>query len=305
MEQSGDVPRETSGKPPRPCAVCGAIHFEPALRLKDYSVSKEPFEIIQCKGCGFKFTHPVPVNLNPYYDSEDYISHSKTKKGFINRLYHLAQQYNLASKFKKAKKHAQGKKWIDYGSGAGDFLQMLRKKKMHVSGVEPHEPVRIKCEKEGFSVLTPEAYLATKTPCDIITMWHVLEHVDNLDEVLQKHRSNLSSAGILVIAVPNPDSLDARIYKEHWAAYDVPRHLWHFTENDIRALAENSGFEFIERHGMILDAFYISMLSEKYKHGNLIAAVINGLRSNLSALLGRTPYSSQIYIFRKTASEAV
>lgn len=260
---------------------------------------------MRCRNCGFKFTCPVPKDLNPYYDSEDYISHSKTKKGLINRLYHLAQQYNLASKYKKAKKHAQGNKWIDYGSGAGDFLRMLRNKKAEVSGVEPHEPVRLECEKEGFSVLTPEAYLSTKTPCDVITMWHVLEHVDNLDEVLQKHHSNLSSDGMLVIAVPNPDSLDARVYKEYWAAYDVPRHLWHFTEKDIRALADKFGFELIEQHAMILDAFYISMLSEKYRGGNLVAAVINGLRSNLSALLGRTPYSSQIYILRKRPSESV
>ena len=259
---------------------------------------------MMCSNCGFKFTQPVPADLSPYYDSEDYISHSKTKKGLINRLYHLAQQYNLASKYKKAKKHARGSRWIDYGSGAGDFLRVLQKKKIDVSGVEPHEPIRMQCENKGFSVLTPEDYLHRNTPCDIITMWHVLEHVENLERVLHKHHTNLSPDGILVIAVPNPDSLDAHLYKEYWAAYDVPRHLWHFTEKDIRRLADKSDFEFIEFHGMILDAFYISMLSEKYKGGNLLSAVVNGIRSNLSALLGRNPYSSQIYILRKKPSEA-
>lgn len=305
MEQSDNVPRETSETSPRSCPVCGTTTATKALHLLDHSVSKESFDIMKCTGCGFKFTQPVPANLNPYYDSEDYVSHSKTKKGIINRLYHLAQQYNLSNKYNKVKKHARGTRWIDYGSGAGDFMRMLREKKISVSGVEPHTPVREKCTQEGFSVLTPETYLSSNISCHVITMWHVLEHVENLTEILHKHHSNLSVDGILVIAVPNPDSKDALIYKQHWAAYDVPRHLWHFTEKDIRTLAGMTGFEYIDHHGMVLDAFYISMLSEKYKGGNLFSAVINGLFSNISALLRSTPYSSQIYILRKKASESV
>ena len=304
MEQSENVPRETSIPRSKECPICGGLEFETSLLLIDHSVSKEKFEIARCLGCGFKTTQPIPSDLNPYYDSDDYISHSKTKRGIINQLYHLAQRYNLGWKYRKVKKHAAGNVWLDYGSGAGDFLRFLRDHHIKVAGVEPHDPVREQCLKDGFNVMTPETYLDTSQPCDVITMWHVLEHVENLFDVIAKHKANLSDQGILAIAVPNPDSYDAHHYKQYWAAYDVPRHLWHFTEKDIRAVSAKAGFEFITTYGMVLDSYYISLLSEKYKNGNFAAAVINGLRSNISALFKRTPYSSQIYILRKTSSGA-
>ncbi len=296
-----EVSRETSVTPGPSCPVCGSTGYRTKIVLQDYSVSRETFRIAECTGCGLQRTLPVPAKLEPYYESEAYISHSKTKKGIINKLYHIAQRFNLGYKYRFLPKPKHRLTIIDYGCGAGDFLKYVHDKDHPVHGVEPHEPSRKKLISQGFSVQSPEEYFREVTPADCITMWHVLEHVADPNKLLQKHRELLTEQGTLIIAVPNRESADAVTYKKYWAAYDVPRHLWHFGEKDIKHLADLNGFTLAGVHGLPLDAFYISLLSEKYRGGNFLRALTKATASNVSAALSSANYSSKVYILRKKA----
>lgn len=296
-----EVSRETSVTPGPSCPVCHGDMYRTKFELKDYAVSRETFRIAECTACGLQRTLPVPANLAPYYESEAYISHSKTKKGVINKLYHIAQRFNLSYKYRFLPKQKQPPSIVDYGCGAGDFLKYVHQKAHQVRGVEPHAPSREKLISQGFSVQSTEEYFREVTPADCITMWHVFEHVEDPNKLLQKHRRVLTEQGILIIAVPNRESADAAAYEKYWAAYDVPRHLWHFCENDIKHLAEQNGFTLAGVHGLPLDAFYISLLSEKYRGGNFLRALAKASVSNISAALSSANYSSKVYILRKKA----
>lgn len=283
------------------CPICATKKFLPFLKVKDYSISKELFNLDICVQCGFVLTNPQPIGdyLSRYYQSEDYISHSGTKKGLINKLYHTVQQYNLSLKFKALKKYVPRGTWIDYGAGNGAFLKYLKQKKIDAVGFEPDDTARKLAQQKGVEVISPEVYKDFVTNVSCITMWHVLEHVDDFTALIKTHHSKLQSEGVLAIAVPNHQSFDAKFYKEYWAAYDVPRHLWHFTENDVTTLAKQNGFDHVTTRPMIFDAYYISMLSEKYKNHSPIRGAIIGAVSNFYARISGYPFSSQIYIFKK------
>jgi SAM-dependent methyltransferase len=300
VEHQAKVPRGTNHEEMTfQCPICGSSAHGHQFEIADHSITKETFAIHQCQECALRFTWPQPKDMGPYYDSISYISHSKTKRGFINRLYHLAQKFNLRFKYQIAKETAPHGEWLDYGCGAGDFLHYCRHKNTHISGAEIHTPSRLAATAAGFIVHTPQAYHDSNLQYDCISMWHVLEHIDDPAALISVHYEHLNPGGTLIIAVPNPDSYDALYYKAKWAAYDVPRHLWHFGKKDIDTIAQNAGFSLCASKGMPLDAFYISMLSEKYQKGNILMALLIAMRSNLSALLGKSPYSSQIYILRK------
>lgn len=290
------------------CIVCGNDKHTDFLTCKDYTVSKTDFIIKACSSCGFKFTSPRPSanEIGPYYKSEDYISHSDTKKGMVSRLYHWVRSYTLIKKLQLVMHHSVKQGTIlDYGCGTGAFLGMCSKNKWNVFGIEPDADAR-KIAKEtnnvqsapsvgDFSVLYPNQKF------DAITMWHVLEHIHDLEELFILLSDRLNDKGVLIIAVPNCSSYDAKKYGKHWAAYDVPRHLYHFIPKDIKRLMEDRGYKQIEIRPMVFDSFYVSMLSEKYLTGkiNYFKAFVTGLRSNLKANKSGTEFSSQIYVFKK------
>ncbi len=275
------------------------------LNCKDFTVSRETFSIVKCENCGFKFTNPRPENdkLGDYYKSETYISHSNTKKGFINYTYQIVRKYTLLKKLQLISKYFKTGALLDIGCGTGEFLNMCKNAKWKVTGIEPDEIVR-KNVIEKYSIeVKEESELASfkNESFDVITMWHVLEHVSALNDRIQEIKRLIKPNGIIIIAVPNCTSLDAEIYKEYWAAYDVPRHLYHFSPKDIQELCKKYQLNLTTTLPMIFDSFYVSILSEKNKYGkpNLIRSMWNGLRSNMSALKTGTTYSSQIYLIRK------
>lgn len=283
------------------CPICNSKEFIEFLKVKDYSISQENFTIETCSNCSFLLTNPQPKkeNLSAYYKSEDYISHSGTRKGIINTLYHYVQKSNLKQKFKAVSKNVPRGTWMDYGAGNGAFLKYLKQQNISSVGYEPDEDARKLGTASGATILDSAKYQPAEGQYAAITMWHVLEHIPELNEIIKTHNSNLKENGILVIAVPNHRSYDAKYYKNFWAAYDVPRHLWHFTEPDILNLASQHGFEHIKTSPMIFDSYYVSMLSEKYKKGNMIRGVFLGALSNLYARVSDLPFSSQFYVFRK------
>lgn len=286
------------------CPVCGANEFSEFLTCKDYTVSKEDFAIVSCKGCGFKFTNPRPDNdkLGDYYKSEDYISHSNTKKGLISQLYHRVRKITLKQKVELVSGYVSRGTILDYGCGTGAFLQACIEHGWKGFGMEPDKGARQFAFESGLNVSENKETLENKTPdlkFNAITLWHVLEHVTDLDETLAYFKTKLIRDGVLIIAVPNHRSFDAQFYGAHWAAYDVPRHLYHFAPDTIEKLMQKHGFRLEAMHPMKFDSFYVSMLSEKYKTGkiNYISAFMKGLSSNMRTK-SAGDYSSVIYVFR-------
>lgn len=259
------------------------------------------FELVTCANCSFVITSPRPETkyLSRYYESDTYISHSATNKGIINKLYHQVQRFNLKKKYKAVSSFVPRGTWMDYGAGNGAFLSYIKEKSHSVVGFEPDKKARSLGAKKGISIVDSVGYPTSEGKYASITMWHVLEHVPELKDIIRTHHHHLLDEGILTIAVPNHLSYDARFYKDYWAAYDVPRHLWHFSEKNIQELVIPEGFEFIKKVPMVFDSYYVSMLSEKYKKGSIIRGAFLGLISNFYARLSGYPFSSQIYIFRK------
>lgn len=283
------------------CPNCGTSNQLPFLTVKDHFLTKEDFRLGKCTSCGLLFTvnRPDVTVIGNYYKSADYVSHSSTKKGIVNRVYGLVRNYTLGKKVKLISELVAGTNLLDIGAGTGHFLKRAKDEGFTVLGLEPDEDAR-KVAKELNTVdLLPLSELTSlgQERFDAITMWHVLEHVFELNTELESIIGALKKDGVLVIAVPNYTSYDAEYYKEYWAAYDVPRHLYHFSPDVIIKLVENKGLTFEKMLPMKFDSYYVSMLSEKYKGGSLLNAFRIGLLSNLKAKNGN--YSSQIYIFRK------
>jgi 2-polyprenyl-3-methyl-5-hydroxy-6-metoxy-1,4-benzoquinol methylase len=291
------------------CPICNCKVFAPLFQAKDNTVSKDFFSIVSCNDCGFKFTNPRPTKteIGPYYKSDEYISHSNANKGLINGLYQLVRGYALTSKIRLVKNLVgDGKMLLDIGCGTGAFLNTAKLAGYTVVGVEPDAGARQMAMQEYGLAIKEEADLTTlkENSFDVITMWHVLEHVHNLTERIQTLFRLIKTDGCVIIAVPNCESSDAKVYGANWAAYDVPRHLYHFTQKDIELLALTNGFSLLLVKQMWFDSFYVSMLSEKYKYGklNIIRAMWNGALSNLKALGKDKNASSKIYVLKKAIS---
>lgn len=285
-----------------PCPICQSKSLKPVLDLKDYFLTGESFSLLECKQCTVRVTipQPDPKQIFRYYASEEYVSHSDTKKGFINTAYQLVKNFTLNQKINLLRKFSPAQTILDYGCGTGDFLVKCQTNKTKCLGVEPDLEARKIAESKGLDVIPPDHLKTVSETFDAITMWHVLEHTYNPNATIQELKSRMSANGIMVIAVPNYRSHDAYFYKNHWAAYDVPRHLFHFTPKSMKLVAEKCGLKLIHQQGMFFDAFYVSMLSEKYKGNPSILGAWRGLISNYKAM-NSLNYSSMIYILQKEA----
>ncbi|MNU64011.1 bifunctional 3-demethylubiquinone-9 3-methyltransferase/ 2-octaprenyl-6-hydroxy phenol methylase [compost metagenome] len=282
------------------CPSCGAQSFSTYLTVKDHFLSKESFNLELCDNCQLLFTNPRPTldHIGDYYKSEEYVSHSSTKKGIVNRVYGKVRSYTLKKKIALLKELTSGKDLLDIGAGTGHFLAKAKESGFHVLGLEPDEDARkVALSENGIELKDLNLLHHLNQKFNAITMWHVLEHVYNLQEDLEKISSLVNQDGVLIIAVPNYTSFDAQYYKEFWAAYDVPRHLYHFSPKSLIPLVESKGLKFEKMLPMKFDSYYVSMLSEKYKGGSLLKAMRIGFLSNKKAKEGLS--SSQIYIFRK------
>lgn len=289
------------------CPVCGYASIKEVLVVKDHTVSHESFQVMECDQCTLRFTQNIPdaASIAPYYKSEDYISHTNTSKGLVNRLYQSVRKRTMVGK-RKLLQHTTGRyqgSLLDVGSGVGTFVYEMKSNGWQVTGLEPDADARQVARQLYGIELSDSAQLYQLTPgsFDAITLWHVMEHVHELDRYVAQLKELLKDKGKLFIAVPNYTSKDASVYKEFWAAYDVPRHLYHFSPQSVKTLMEKHGMRIEQHKPMWYDSFYISLLSSKYKSGrsNLIEAVWNGFLSNCRALLDVKKCSSVIYIISK------
>ncbi len=272
------------------------------ITVKDYSVSGEEFELLLDKELQLLKTHPQPApeQLGRYYESEDYISHTDSKRTLFEKLYHIVKQKALRDKVKLIQKfHPSKGILLDIGAGTGDFLVEAKRNNWVVTGIEPNEKARGIAESKGISFKDSVKDVADGS-VDVVTMWHVLEHVPNLEEHIKQLKRIIKPDGVIVIAVPNYKSYDAKKYGKYWAAYDVPRHLWHFSKTSIQKLFETEGIGLVKILPMKFDSFYVSLLSEKYKTGkiNFIRGFLSGLRSNIRASKN-FEYSSHIYLLKQ------
>lgn len=290
------------------CPLCNTSGERLFLEGMDYFLTGERFDIVSCTSCGFRYTNPRPTadSSGRYYLTEDYISHDASIKGIIPALYGIARHFTLRSKFGIVKRHSPGKSILDIGCGTGEFLDYCQKNGMKCEGVEPSEKARsfavtrYKLDVKSDFLEGIEASIRY----DCITLWHVLEHVYRLDETLEKMTRLLNDGGALLLALPNSDSYDAGYYGKFWAAYDLPRHIYHFTGDSINILAEKYNLSCIKILPQKLDAYYISLLSEKYMKGssNYLRAFFRGHVSNFMARNPKFGHSSEIYILKNKIS---
>lgn len=290
------------------CPICQSTEHKIALEGVDYGYTKEEFKIVECSGCGFWFTNPIPEidKIGEYYKSENYISHTSSKKGLFERLYHIVRKRAIKKKFNLVGKGRSSGELLDIGCGTGDFLSFVQQQNWKVKGLEPSDDARSMASEKGLETSAEtELYNLPDATYDRITMWHVLEHVYNLNEDLKQIKRVLKDDGKFFVAVPNRSSYDAQKYGKFWAAYDLPIHLYHFTPADINKLMKAHGMEVEKILPMKFDSYYVSMLSEQYKTGGSKLSLGNmwkgfwaGCRSNMKA--NNETYSSQIYIIKKS-----
>ena len=273
-------------------------HF---LTVKDYSVSKETFDLYYDETLDMLITHPQPSleNLGKYYESEDYISHTDNKRSLFEKLYHFIKSIALKNKLNLINSLQSNKgRLLDIGAGTGEFLSVAKNDGWQTIGVEPSEKAKAIAISKGISFVAETSELENHS-FDVISMWHVLEHVPDLGKQIKELKRLLKPTGTLIIAVPNFKSFDANHYEKFWAAYDVPIHFWHFSKTAIKELFEKEEMKLEKILPMKFDSFYVSLLSEKYKSGkmNFIKAFFIGLQSNWKASK-HFEYSSHIYILK-------
>ena len=265
------------------CIICNSDKLSLNLICKDYYYSQDFFNIFICDSCGFKFTNPIPdeKDIDSYYNSDEYLSHTKNKKhqplhgssaswrraSFFNYLYFQIRNYTIKKKYKIIKKYSNGNRILDIGCGTGELLSYLKRKDFIVTGLEPNIKARdFAINNHNLDIYSNDYITNFKDGSfDTITLWHVLEHIYNVNYFLSEVKRILSENGTLIIAVPNNNSYDSEYYKEFWVAYDVPRHIYHFNQVTINRLLAKFDFKLIRKIPMLFDSFYVSLLSEKYK----------------------------------------
>ena len=273
-------------------------HF---LTVKDYSVSKETFDLYYDETLDMLITHPQPSleNLGKYYESEDYISHTDNKRSLFEKLYHFIKSIALKNKLLLINSLQPNKgRILDIGAGTGDFLSVAKNDGWQTIGVEPSDRAKSIAINKGVSFVDETSELDNHS-FDVISMWHVLEHVPNLENQIKELKRLVKPNGTIIIAVPNFKSYDAKYYGKFWAAYDVPRHIYHFDPATITSLAAHYGFRLSKQRGQVFDSFYIALLSHQYKTGSkkMLMSFLIGLWSNILAWAKTGNYSSNLYIF--------
>ena len=287
------------------CPIC-TTEMKFKFVTKDYLVTGESFDIVECEACSIRTTTPFPDKkiIGNYYSSDEYISHDDKVSGIFASIYGLVRTYQLNKKKKLIGKYfnKSNGKILDIGCGAGDFLQYMKENHWNINGVDTSNKARkIANKKLNIKVMDPKDWINNKEKYDVITCWHSLEHVHEPWVYLDKIKKSLTLDGFLIVALPNYQSTDAKIYKEFWAAYDTPRHLYHFTIKSMNKTIKPHGLNIESIYRMNFDPFYVSMLSAKHMGKSFISGLINGFKSWTLSIFSKDKCSSLIFIIKKNA----
>ena len=287
------------------CPICLSSDLQKKFNCTDHSTSKEKFTIVSCETCDFKFTNPRPKDksLGSYYKSDKYISHTNNKKGLFNWMYHTVRKYSITTKLNLLKKISKNKNHLDIGCGTGEFLNACKNSGFKTEGIEPSKLAREQAINNYNLSVTHNTELDQfkSSQFDTISMWHVLEHIPELNKTIREFNRILNKNGKVIIAVPNHNSWDAKYYKEYWAGWDTPIHLWHFSKLSIEKIFKIHDFKLIEKKQMLFDSYYVSLLSEEFKTGKkkYVKGFTIGLLSNIIGIFSKRGCSSIIYVFEK------
>jgi len=288
------------------CPICGGSAWQPYLQVADHTLTKEVFQLTTCAACGFCVTdpRPKPAYIGRYYESPDYISHTNSKAGLQDRLYQIIRGRAIRGKHRLIARYRPNGRVLDMGCGTGEFLRYLKSRGYLTTGIEPSLSAREQAiAGHALEVLPSIDQVPSMEQFQIITLWHVLEHLHDVRTGLKKLHARMAREGLLIIAVPNRESWDAQHYGPDWAAYDVPRHLSHFRRQDIHRLLKEHGFSMLDTRPMWFDAPYVAMLSERYRGAAPTTALLKGglagMASNLVAATTSRPTSSTLYIAKK------
>jgi 2-polyprenyl-3-methyl-5-hydroxy-6-metoxy-1,4-benzoquinol methylase len=290
------------------CPLCKSGLFLNYTEIKDHAVSKESFILCQCQKCSLLFTNPRPIEeeIGPYYDFPEYYSHEKNNKSLTHVLYNKVRNYAVIEKVKLITELKGEGKLLDYGCGTGEFLNAAKVKGWKIKGVEPTSKARNHANSIlANSVVENIDQIDEKKKFDVISLFHVLEHIHTLRKTIKKILKHLKSNGYILIAIPNPDSYDAKKYGKQWAGWDVPRHLYHFNQTAIKNFEQVFDLELVKINPMPFDSYYVSLLSEGYIKPNqstvskYLKAIKTGWKSNTSAKGQLGQYSSNLFIFKK------
>lgn len=289
------------------CPLCKSGRFLNYTEITDHAVSRENFILCKCSNCQLLFTNPRPsqVEIGPYYNFPEYFSHEDKAKNLTQWVYQKVRDYSIRQKVKFIQQFKKKGKLLDYGCGTGEFLKAAKKQGWKIAGVEPNDKARLQANiKLNNKIKTSIEELKKESTYDIITLFHVLEHIHDLRKISKNIINHLKSGGYLVIAVPNHESLDGKKYGKFWAGWDVPRHLYHFNSQAMENFKNEFGLELATTRPMKFDSYYVSLLSEGYlnKDSWLISkywkAIVTGFKSNQSAT-SPGQYSSNIFVFKK------
>lgn len=281
------------------------FHVEPHPDLLhidtcDFSVSGEEFQIYSNSQGSLLYTYPQPDSMEQYYLSSDYDSHKDVGVGIMGKLYQIAKRFSLRVKLNWVSRYSEisSGQLLDIGAGTGEFMKAAQERGWRSKGVEPATAARELALEKGLTVYNSWEHISENN-YDVITLWHVLEHLPDTDRYVKMLKRFIKPGGVIFIAVPNFKSKDAEIYGRFWAAYDVPRHLYHFSRDAILEIFQPQGFDLIATKPLWLDAYYIALLSEKYKRGkpNYLRAFLNGTFSNLLAMKNGE-FSSLTYVLK-------
>jgi 2-polyprenyl-3-methyl-5-hydroxy-6-metoxy-1,4-benzoquinol methylase len=293
------------------CPLCSGDNIFPFLEVKDHFLSKKSFDLYKCRDCRFVFTqdYPEESEIAKFYESDEYISHSDSDKSFTDKVYRIIRRIMLWKKKNLIKKSCKIKTGsiLDIGSGTGHFLSKMKSAGWKISGIEPNERGReYASSRLNIELLSPDRIKSLPSGSfDCITLWHVLEHFHEPFKYFDEIRRLLKPDGVVFVALPNCASFDSDYYSNYWAAYDVPRHLWHFEPVTFNYFLKKTGFKCEEIRCLPLDVFYISVLSEKYKGSSFsfIKGIITGKWFFLLSQFIVRRSSSLIYILRKSADQ--
>ena len=284
------------------CPVCGQKDFSLYLNTKDFFFTQEEFSLTKCKNCNLVFTNPIPENLSKYYETPDYLSHNTGDNGMLGRIYSILRNLNIKRKYNLVNKYNKQGNILDIGCGTGELLRFFKNNDWNTIGIEPNNSARKFTQSKHNITVFEENKLLTLPlgSFDVISMWHVLEHVPDLHNRLSQVSKLLKKDGTIFIALPNLLSPDSVKYKEYWSALDVPRHLYHFTQETFTKLILQHNMKLIHAEPMKFDSYYVSMLSEKYLKNkcHIPKAIKNGFLSNIKAK-NKNNYSSMIFVVKK------